>query len=120
MWGNPQTCKDTFSEQINRLSENDSDNNRWLQGTIPDLIINAFYLKHLEEGAYARFGDSTTLGDAKTLVIHPASTTHRQLSEGELERAGVSADMERLSVGIEDLEDILWDIDQALARSQGA
>ena len=57
------------------------------------------------------------IGDAKTLVIHPASTTHRQLSEEELQRAGVSPDMVRLSVGIEDLDDILWDIDQALARS---
>ena len=60
------------------------------------------------------------IGDAKTLVIHPASTTHRQLSEEELARAGVSADMVRLSVGVEDLDDILWDVDQALARSQGA
>ena len=67
-WGNPQTCKDTFSEQINRLSENDSDNNRWLQGIIPDLIINALHLEHLEKGAYARFGDATTLGDVKTLA----------------------------------------------------
>lgn len=56
------------------------------------------------------------IGDAKTLVIHPASTTHRQLNEEELARAGVSADMVRLSVGIEDLDDILWDIDQALGR----
>ena len=56
------------------------------------------------------------IGDAKTLVIHPASTTHRQLNEEELARAGVSADMVRLSVGIEDVDDILWDIDQALAR----
>ena len=54
-WGNPQTCKGTFPEQINRLSDNDSDNNRWLQGIIPDLIINTLYLEHLEEGAYARF-----------------------------------------------------------------
>lgn len=58
------------------------------------------------------------IGDAKTLVIHPASTTHRQLSEDELAKAGVSADMIRLSVGIEDADDILWDIDQALAQSQ--
>ena len=57
------------------------------------------------------------IGDAKTLVIHPASTTHRQLNDDELARAGVSADMVRLSVGIEDVEDILWDIDQALERS---
>ena len=56
------------------------------------------------------------IGDAKTLVIHPASTTHRQLNDEELQQAGVSADMVRLSVGIEDVDDILWDIDQALAR----
>jgi O-acetylhomoserine (thiol)-lyase len=57
------------------------------------------------------------IGDAKTLVIHPASTTHRQLSEQELESAGVGADMVRLSVGIEDADDILWDIDQALRKA---
>jgi O-acetylhomoserine (thiol)-lyase len=57
------------------------------------------------------------IGDAKTLVIHPASTTHRQLSEEELARAGVRPDMIRLSVGIEDVEDILWDVDQALRQA---
>ncbi len=57
------------------------------------------------------------IGDAKTLVIHPASTTHRQLSEEELARAGVRPDMIRLSVGIEEADDILWDIDQALRRA---
>ena len=57
------------------------------------------------------------IGDAKTLVIHPASTTHRQLNEAELRQAGVSPDMVRLSVGIEDVEDIVWDIDQALAAA---
>jgi O-acetylhomoserine (thiol)-lyase len=59
------------------------------------------------------------VGDAKTLVIHPASTTHRQLSEEEQLRAGVSPDMIRLSVGIEDIDDILWDIGQALDKSAG-
>ncbi len=54
------------------------------------------------------------VGDAKTLVIHPASTTHRQLSDEEQIVAGVTPDMIRISVGIETLEDILWDIDQAL------
>jgi O-acetylhomoserine (thiol)-lyase len=58
------------------------------------------------------------VGDAKTLVIHPASTTHRQLSDEELLAAGVTPDMIRLSVGLETLDDILWDIDQALAKSQ--
>ena len=57
------------------------------------------------------------VGDAKTLVIHPASTTHRQLSEEEQIAAGVTPDMIRISVGIETLEDILWDIDQALSRA---
>ncbi len=54
------------------------------------------------------------VGDARTLVIHPASTTHQQMSDAELERAGVGADMIRLSVGLEDLDDIIWDLDQAL------
>lgn len=54
------------------------------------------------------------VGDARTLVIHPASTTHQQLTDEQLTAAGVGPDMVRLSVGLEDLEDILWDIDQAL------
>ena len=59
------------------------------------------------------------VGDAKSLVIHPASTTHRQLSEEEQVAAGVSPDMIRLSIGLETLDDILWDIGQALEISQG-
>ena len=58
------------------------------------------------------------VGDAKTLVIHPASTTHRQMSEEQQLSAGVTPDMVRLSVGLETLSDILWDLDQALSRSQ--
>ena len=57
------------------------------------------------------------IGDAKSLVIHPASTTHRQLSEDEQRAAGVLPEMVRLSIGIESIDDILWDLDQALARS---
>jgi O-acetylhomoserine (thiol)-lyase len=57
------------------------------------------------------------IGDAKTLIIHPASTTHRQMSDEEQLKAGVTPDMIRMSVGIESLDDILWDIDQALAVS---
>jgi O-acetylhomoserine (thiol)-lyase len=57
------------------------------------------------------------VGDAKTLVIHPASTTHRQLDENEQRAAGVLPEMIRLSVGLETLDDILWDIDQALAAA---
>jgi O-acetylhomoserine (thiol)-lyase len=60
------------------------------------------------------------VGDAKTLVIHPASTTHRQLSEAEQATAGVTPDMIRLSVGIETVDDILWDIDQALHAAKAA
>ena len=55
------------------------------------------------------------IGDAKSLVIHPASTTHRQLSEADQVAAGVPPDMVRLSVGLETLDDIVWDVDQALA-----
>jgi len=58
------------------------------------------------------------VGDAKSLVIHPASTTHRQLSEDEQRAAGVHPEMIRLSVGLEALDDIEWDIDQALEQSQ--
>jgi len=55
------------------------------------------------------------IGDAKSLVIHPASTTHRQLSEEDQVKAGVPPDMVRLSIGLETLDDILWDLDQALS-----
>jgi O-acetylhomoserine (thiol)-lyase len=54
------------------------------------------------------------IGDTRTLVIHPASTTHRQLSDDALAAAGVTPDLVRISVGVEDADDILWDIDQAL------
>jgi O-acetylhomoserine (thiol)-lyase len=57
------------------------------------------------------------VGDAKSLVIHPASTTHQQLSEADHKAAGITPDLIRLSVGIEDVEDIVWDLDQALAAS---
>jgi O-acetylhomoserine (thiol)-lyase len=59
------------------------------------------------------------IGDAKSLVIHPASTTHQQLTEAEQAATGVTADYIRLSVGIEDSDDIIEDIDQALRASQG-
>ena len=57
------------------------------------------------------------VGDAKTLVIHPASTTHQQVPVAERERSGVGDDMIRISVGIEDIEDIVWDLDRALVAS---
>ena len=58
------------------------------------------------------------IGDARSLACHPATTTHRQLSEADLKRAGVSADLVRLSIGIEHIDDILADIEQALALAQ--
>jgi O-acetylhomoserine (thiol)-lyase len=60
------------------------------------------------------------IGDSRTLVIHPASTTHQQLNDEQLIAAGVPADLVRLSIGLEDLDDILWDIDQALTIATGA
>ena len=80
-----------------------------IKGTIEageKFIDSAQFMSHL-----------ANIGDAKTLVIHPASTTHRQLSEEQLAAAGVGADMIRLSVGLETLDDILWDLDQALSKA---
>ncbi|GAB2506869.1 O-acetylhomoserine aminocarboxypropyltransferase/cysteine synthase [Microbacterium petrolearium] len=78
-------------------------------------------------GAGERFIESVQLashlaniGDARTLVIHPASTTHQQLSAAQLEAAGVPADLIRISVGLEDPDDIIWDLDQALTKATGA
>ncbi len=57
------------------------------------------------------------VGDAKSLVIHPASTTHSQLSDEELLKAGVAPESIRLSVGLEDADDLIWDLDQALRKA---
>ena len=74
--------------------------------------------------ACTRFIDSldmilrlVNIGDAKSLACHPASTTHRQLNERELESAGVSADLVRISVGIEHIDDIIADVAQALDKA---
>ena len=69
-------------------------------------IENIGFLSHL-----------ANIGDAKSLVIHPASTTHRQLSQEQQIAAGVPPDLIRLNVGLETLEDIVWDIDQALSKT---
>jgi len=73
--------------------------------------------------AGARFQDALQLftrlvniGDAKSLACHPASTTHRQLNPDELKKAGVSTDMVRLSIGIEHIDDLIADLEQALAK----
>jgi O-acetylhomoserine (thiol)-lyase len=65
------------------------------------------------------FSHLANVGDARSLVIHPSSTTHQQLAREEQEAAGVTLDLVRVSIGLEDIEDILWDLDQALAASQG-
>ena len=70
-------------------------------------IENANFMSHL-----------ANVGDAKTLIIHPASTTHRQLSPEKQIAAGVTEDMIRISVGLESIEDILWDIEEALHASE--
>jgi len=89
----------------------------------PSSIIS-FGIKGGEE-AGSKFIDALQLikrlvniGDAKSLACHPASTTHRQLNEDELKTAGVSADLVRISVGIENVADIIADIDQALAAAK--
>jgi O-acetylhomoserine (thiol)-lyase len=61
------------------------------------------------------FSHLANVGDSRSLVIHPASTTHQQLSEVDQMSAGVTPELVRISVGLEDLDDILWDIDQALS-----
>jgi O-acetylhomoserine (thiol)-lyase len=58
------------------------------------------------------------IGDAKSLACHPASTTHRQLSAAELEKAGVRPETIRLSIGIEHIDDIIEDLDQALRATK--
>jgi O-acetylhomoserine (thiol)-lyase len=92
---------------------------KYLKGRVPSIIT--FGVKGGYESGLAFF-DSVklfkrllNLGDAKSLVIHPASTTHRQLSASELEAVGIRPEMIRLSIGIEHIDDLIEDIDQALA-----
>jgi O-acetylhomoserine (thiol)-lyase len=63
------------------------------------------------------FSHLANIGDARSLAIHPASTTHQQLSQEEQRQAGVTPDFVRLSVGLETIDDILADLDQALAKA---
>ncbi len=65
------------------------------------------------------FSHLANVGDARSLAIHPASTTHQQLSEAEQAASGVTPDYIRLAIGIENIDDILWDLDQALTVAQG-
>ncbi len=70
------------------------------------------FINHLQ-----LFSHLANVGDAKSLAIHPATTTHQQLSEAEQLGAGVTPDFVRLSIGLEDVDDLLWDLDQALAKA---
>jgi O-acetylhomoserine (thiol)-lyase len=88
--------------------------------------VFSFDLESGREGG-RRFIEALTLwshianvGDTKSLVIHPASTTHRQLSDEELVTAGVAPGTVRLSVGLEDVEDLVWDLERALRAASGA
>ncbi len=63
------------------------------------------------------FSHLANVGDAKSLAIHPASTTHSQLSEEDMLKAGITLNMVRLSIGIEDADDLIWDLDQALRKA---
>jgi O-acetylhomoserine (thiol)-lyase len=104
--------------------------------SLPDSPYNALAQKYLPKGAGAvftfgvqggraegqrfierlqLFSHLANIGDAKSLVIHPASTTHQQLSDDEQRAAGVQPEMVRVSVGLEDVDDLLWDLDQALS-----
>jgi O-acetylhomoserine (thiol)-lyase len=69
------------------------------------------------QDAFKLFTRLVNIGDAKSLACHPASTTHRQLSPAELEKAGVTEDTVRLSIGIEHIDDLIEDLDQALAAA---
>lgn len=62
---------------------------------------------------------AVNVGDSQTLILHPASTTHQRLSEKAQREAGVTPDMVRLSIGLEDVEDIKYDLDRALERTSG-
>ena len=72
-------------------------------------VAGARFINHLK-----LFSHVANLGDARSLAIHPASTTHSQLNEEQQAAAGVTPDFIRMSIGIEDIEDLLWDLDQAL------
>ncbi|HEY8641697.1 MAG TPA: O-acetylhomoserine aminocarboxypropyltransferase/cysteine synthase family protein [Candidatus Dormibacteraeota bacterium] len=66
------------------------------------------------------FSHVANVGDAKSLVIHPASTTHQQMGDEDLRAVGIGPEMIRVSIGIEDVDDIIWDLEQALAKSQSS
>ncbi|GGH64691.1 O-acetylhomoserine aminocarboxypropyltransferase/cysteine synthase family protein [Rothia aerolata] len=76
--------------------------------------VGAEFIKNLQLASHL-----ANIGDARTLVLHPASTTHQQLTAEQLVAGGVKEDLIRISVGLEDTEDIIWDLDQALTIASG-
>jgi len=82
-------------------------------GTDGPRVAGATFIEALELLSHL-----ANVGDAKSLVIHPASTTHQQMSAEDLEAAGVGEDMIRLAIGLEDPDDIIADLKQALRASQ--
>ena len=97
---------------------------RYLNGQAPALltfgVVGGFEGGRRFLDALRMFKRLVNMGDAKSLATHPASTTHRQLTPDQLARAGVTPETVRLAIGIEHIDDILLDLDQALAVSMGA
>ena len=76
--------------------------------------VGAEFIKNLQLASHL-----ANIGDSRTLVLHPGSTTHQQLTAEQLQAGGVKEDLIRISVGLEDIEDIIWDLDQALRIATG-
>ena len=103
------------STQFDNAAREEEDHLAWTAQRLQELNSHTSVLNPLwYAGAFAMGVVAARLGDARSLVIHPASTTHQQLSDAELQEAGVDAGMIRLSIGLETTEDLLWDLDQAL------
>jgi O-acetylhomoserine (thiol)-lyase len=96
---------------------------RYLGGRVPSIItfgaVGGYEAALSFFDSVQLFKRLVNLGDAKSLVSHPASTTHRQLSTSELAAAGIGSDAVRLSIGLEHTDDLIEDIDQALAKATG-
>jgi O-acetylhomoserine (thiol)-lyase len=96
---------------------------RYLKGRVPPIVtfgvVGGYDAGIALFDALLLFKRLVNLGDAKSLVAHPASTTHRQLSAEELTTAGIAPEMIRLSVGLEHIDDLIADLDQALASATG-
>jgi O-acetylhomoserine (thiol)-lyase len=96
---------------------------QYLNGRVPSIItfgaVGGYEAGLAFFDALQLFKRLLNLGDAKSLAIHPASTTHRQLSQTELVAAGIRPETIRLSIGLEHVDDLIEDIDQALTKATG-